>query len=118
LDTLKKTETKLIAAMIVVFVLSPLWLIYFANLTEAAWWVWAWVVVWAIFVYAKWDDATKGLFLIGSTCLVAVIGRTMVKESAPVLDTIQQMMLLVAGGVGGNFITTYLKERKARTNKR
>lgn len=102
------------AWMIIVGVFSPLWAWYFSQLLPAALWVYAWLVVWAIFVWTKWDDLTKGLVLIVGSCWVAMDGRVWVAESAPVMDGVQNMMLLIGGGVGGNFIHGYLTKRPVK----
>jgi hypothetical protein len=95
--------------------LSPYLAYYFSGIGWTALWVYAWLTVWTIFVRAKWDDATRGLFLIIASSWVAIIGKHYLHENEQVVDAIQNVMLLVGGGVGGNFLYAYLsKKQKAR----
>lgn len=92
---------------------------YFSGIGWTALWVYAWLLVWAIFVNAKWDDATKGMFLIVMSSWVAIIGKKYLPEDASVVDAVQNVMILISGGVGGNFIYAYLAAKKtgSKTNR-
>lgn len=109
---------KLSAWFFIIFILSPLLVWYFTNIGRAALWIWAWLILWFVFINAKWDELTKGLLLIVGSCWIAVGGRTLVHEVVPVLDALQNMMLLIGGGVGGNFIYAFLAKKQAAKLKK
>lgn len=70
--------------------------------------------LWAWFVHSKRDELDRGLvFLVGSV-LIATIGKALVKsaEHPDVVEMIYQMLLLIGGGVGGNFMAYWLIEQK------
>lgn len=110
---------RVIAWMLLAVMLSPLLAWYLSGVGWTAIWVYAWLVVWWIFVNAKWDDATKGMFLIVMSSWVAIIGKTCLPEDAAVVEAVQTVMILISGGVGGNFIYAYLATKKAgsKTNR-
>lgn len=112
-----RSNLRIAAWVIIVLILSPILAWYFSGISWTALWVYAWLAVWAIFIKAKWDDATKGMFLIVMSSWVAVIGKTYLPEDASVVEAIQNVMILISGGVGGNFIYAYLSVKKASRKK-
>lgn len=106
------------AWVLLVFVMSPLLAWYFSGIGWTALWVYAWLAVWAIFINAQWDDATKGMFLIVMSSWVAVVGKKYLPEDVAVVDALQNVMILISGGVGGNFIYAYLANQKASNSKK
>jgi hypothetical protein len=103
------------AVFFLLFGLSPLPLLYFSNLNGAAIWCWIWSGLWAWFVWSKSDAFTRGLILLVGSAALAIGGRLLLKgkESDDVIDMLSQVILLIGGGVGGNFISHYLMDRKA-----
>lgn len=96
-----------------IFALSPIALAYFTSNTATALWCWVWLAIWAIFIHWKTDELTRGLFFIVASVFVAIIGKSMIgcNEHAEVLDMVQNVILLVSGGVGGNFMAAYLLKK-------
>ena len=96
-----------------IFATSPLALVYFTSINATALWCWAWLVIWAIFVHWKTDELTRGLFFIAASVFVAIIGKSMIeaKGHAEVINMVQNVILLVSGGVGGNFMAAYLLKK-------
>ena len=94
----------------IVFAFSPLLLWYFTHIGAAAVWCWAWLVVWCVFIYWKTDELTRGLVFIVASVFVAIAGKSIIgnTEHAEVIDMVQNVILLISGGVGGNFIAAYL----------
>jgi hypothetical protein len=107
-----------VAWVLLLVVLSPLLAWYFSGIGWTALWVYAWLAVWAIFINAKWDDATKGIFLIAMSSWVAIIGKQYLPENATVVEAVENIMILVSGGVGGNFIYAYLANKRAGNAKK
>lgn len=95
-----------------IFMVSPIVAAYLSGIGWTGIWIWGWLLVWTIFVNIKWDDATKGIFLIAASSWIAIIGKHSLPEKAPVIEAIENVMILVAGGVGGNFIYAYLAKQK------
>ncbi len=113
-----RSNLRVAAWILLVLVLSPLLAWYLSGIGWTALWVYAWLVVWAFFINSKWDDATKGMFLIVMSSWVAVIGKTYLPENASVVEAVQNVMILISGGVGGNFIYAYLAEKKSSGKKK
>ena len=81
---------------------------YFGGLPHAAWWCWAWLLLFVVFLFLKIGAFEKGLIFAAGSVLIAVAGQHLAREAgqtAPVvLDMLFQTMLLVGGGIGGNFM--------------
>jgi hypothetical protein len=99
-----------LAVFWIIFLLSPLLILYFTNLFPAALWIWTWAPLWGWFIYSKQGGLERGLiFLIGSV-LIATIGKSIVSgaENSDVVEMVYQLILMIGGSVGGNFISHYL----------
>lgn len=97
-----------------IFACSPLLVWYFTHLFPGAVWLWSWIPLWAWFVHSKRDELDRGLvFLVGSA-LIATIGKSLIgtAEHQEVVDMIYQLLLLIGGGVGGNFMAYWLVEQR------
>lgn len=110
---------KKIAWFWIVFLFSPLLLWYFTHIGGAALWCWAWLAVWFVFINWKTDELTRGLAFIVASVFIAITGRLMIgqTEHAAVLDAIQNVILLISGGVGGNFMAAYLLKNQHQPDK-
>lgn len=108
---------KKLAGFWIIFSASPLSLIYFANLTSAAVWCWIWIIVWFLFINWNTDNLTRGLSFIVASVFVAIMGKSIIGESEhkEVIDLIQNVILLISGGVGGSFISDGLLKKKYDT---
>lgn len=97
----------------VVFALSPLALAYFTSIDGTAIWCWAWLAVWAVFIHWKTDELTRGLVLIVASVFIAIAGKSIIgcNEYPEVIDMVQNVILLVSSGVGGNFMAAYLLKK-------
>ncbi|MDR0776033.1 MAG: hypothetical protein LBE81_05280 [Azonexus sp.] len=75
---------------------------------------WVWIVIWAIFIHWKTDTLTRGLFFIVASVFIVIVGRSMLEgtEHKEVLDMLQNVILLISGGVGGNFMAAYLLDKE------
>ncbi|MFC5550290.1 hypothetical protein [Massilia aerilata] len=113
-----RSNLRIVAWLLLVVILSPLAAWYFSGVGWTALWIYAWLAVWAIFVNAKWDDATKGMFLIVMSSWIAILGKKYLPEDVSVVEAIQNVMILISGGVGGNFIYAYLATRKSGRGKK
>lgn len=107
-----KTAMRIAAWFLLLVILSPFVVYYASGLTSVAIWVYIWLVVWAVFVNVKWDDASRGIFLIVVSSWVAILGKKFLPANVPVVDAVQNVILLISGGVGGNFIYAYLASKK------
>ena len=99
--------------------ISPLVLLYFTHITAAALWCWAWGVVWFVFINSKRDELTRGLGFIVASVFVAIAGKSKIGqvEHAETVEMIQNVILLISGGVGGNFMAAYLLKNPASSGK-
>lgn len=102
----------------IVFLLSPLILLYYTSINATAIWVWIWGVVWFYFVNSKADELTRGLIFIVASVFVAVVGKTMIghTEQPETIEMVQNVMLLIGGGVGGNFMAAYMLKNHTTTS--
>lgn len=93
-----------------IFAISPIFLWYFTSQCATALWCWAWLVVWAVFIHSKADELTRGMAFIVASVFVVFAGKYFLgkTEHAEIIELVQNTMLLVAGGVGGNFMAAYL----------
>lgn len=114
---MSKKNWRLGAWFFLLLILSPLLVVYLSGIGWTALWVYSWLFVWAIFVFTKWDEATKGMFLITASSWVAIIGKHYLPENESVVEALQNVMLLVGGGVGGNFIYAYLSKKQELKGK-
>ncbi len=102
----------------VIFSISPFIAWWATNLSATAWWLGCWIVVWIWFVNSKADLLTRGLWFIMLSVFIAVIGKGLIspKDHKDIIDMIQNIMLLVSGGVGGNFMAHYLLHMPKQTS--
>lgn len=99
--------SKFFYVVAVIAILSPCAVMFLSSMPGVVVWVYAWLSLWGIF-YTRQDDLTKGLVLIVCTCWITIAGRALLEDSETLLNAVQNMMLLISGGVGGNFIYAHL----------
>lgn len=95
-------------------------LVYYYGSIAIVFWSMGWSVAWVVLLHWNADHLKRGLAFVALSVIVAFLGRIMIGSSAPpdVLDMIQNMILLVAGGVGGNFISySLLNSENNRTKE-
>lgn len=97
----------------VIFAISPFALAYKTSIIATVAWCWVWLMIWAIFMHWKTDELTRGLFFIVASVFIAIVGKSIIgsTEHAEIIDMVQNVMLLVSGGVGGNFMAAYLLKK-------
>lgn len=87
---------------------------------SAGLWALVWLMLVCYFLWSSTEPFTRGLILIGGSVLIAFGGRHLIGSStgALVLDSLQNMMLLVGSGLGGNFMAhQLLEERQAKATQ-
>jgi hypothetical protein len=96
-----------------IVIASPFLIAYYTSIDSTALWCWSWIGAWAIFIHWKTDELTRGLFFIVASTFIAVIGKSIIgtNEHTEVMEMVQNVMLLVSGGVGGNFMAAYLLKK-------
>jgi hypothetical protein len=119
LTCLKNVESEKIIWFWTVFAISPLFLWGFTQISATAVWCWTWLAVWAVFVYWKTDALTKGLVFIVASVFVAIAGKSLIghAEQGEVIDMVQNVILLISGGVGGNFMSAYLVNEQSKEQR-
>jgi len=109
-------HSRSLTLLAILVALSPLGLTHYFKLPAAGLWMWLWIVVWFWFVNSRMGLMERGLWLVASTALIAVYGRFYLMEhelaNSVILDSMSQVMLLIGGGVGGNFIAHDLMHDK------
>lgn len=95
-----------------------LWLL--TNIGATAVWCIAWVALSTWFLFSKQDTATRGLWFVTVSVMIAFVGRYIVgaSEHELVLDSVQNVMLLIGGGVGGNFMAAGMLEADRKEAKK
>ena len=96
----------------------PLLLMYFSYLNVIALWLYAWLIPFCfILFYTKIDLFVKGLLIIAVTVVICAVGTEVIIKNYPnskdVITNLALILTLMAGGLGGNFMSHELIKRQS-----
>lgn len=96
-----------LAVVVFSLVTLPFVALYGSILSPAGVLALFWLCMFAIFIFSKWQLEYRGLFLIATSVGVALLGKAAFSDQG-LIDYLYEFVMLVGGGVGGNFIAAGL----------
>lgn len=107
---------------IILFMVSPIAIMYFSSLDTVALWLYAWMIPFCIILFKDSGDLfIKGLLIIAYAVFICFFGTAYIIKAHPELKTtvesLTSLITLVSGGIGGSFmshelIRLYSKEKQ------
>lgn len=98
---------KWLAILVFSLITLPFVVVYSSILTPAGGLAIFWICILGIFLFAKWPLEYRGIFLVAFSVGVALLGKAAFGDGG-LIEYLYQFVMLVGGGVGGNFIATGL----------
>ncbi|MCY9822535.1 hypothetical protein [Aeromonas media] len=98
------------AITLLLFMLSPIFIMYFSSLDRVALWLYAWAIPFCFILFSKKGDLfIKGLLVITYSVVICFTGSAYIIKNHPdlkdTITTLASLITLVSGGIGGNFMS-------------
>ncbi len=109
-------SVKWLAVVVFSLVTLPFVALYGSILSPAGALAIFWLCMLTVFLFVKWQLEFRGLFLVTVSVGVALLGKAAFGQDG-LIEYMYQFVMLVGGGVGGNFIAAGLLKNQQHGGK-